>query len=321
MGNIHIIANPAAGGGSARKAIPQLISLINQHKINAEITLTEHRGHAIQLARQAVEQGCSLVVAAGGDGTVNEVINGMFQARGADWQPNTSTQSGDYPALGVLSIGRGNDYAHGVGVPLDLEQAVKALVDGKRRIVDAGLVKGGIVPEGRYFGNCVGIGFDAMATIQVMRMPRLGGFLSFFLAVLKTIMIYYKGPKVQLDFNGQQLTLDTLMVSIMNGQRLGGGFWLAPKGLPDDYVFDVCIAKQVGRLEILRLLPMFMKGTQETHPAIGNVQTTHIKITALQGGLPAHMDGEIISENDKFLEIQLLPHQLDVIVPNDSNDG
>ena len=73
------------------------------------------------------------------------------------------------------------------------------------------------------------------------------------------------------------------MVSIMNGQRLGGGFWLAPEGLPDDYVFDVCIAKQVGRLEILRLLPMFMKGTQEKHPAIGNVQTTHIKITALAG--------------------------------------
>ncbi len=321
MSAIQIIANPAAGGGNARKLIPQLKELISQYNLDADLSITTHRGHAIQLARQAVKDGCKVVAAAGGDGTANEVINGLLQARGESWNPYQSAATENYPALGVISIGRGNDFAHGVGAPLELETAVKTLLNGKRRAIDLGLVKGGVIPQGRYFGNCVGMGFDAMATIQVMRMPRLGGFLSFFLAVLKTILIYYKGPKVQLDFNNQQLNLEALMVSVMNGQRLGGGFWLAPFGRPDDYVFDVCIAKQVGRLEILRLLPMFMKGTQGRHPAIGNVQTTEIKITALSGGLPAHMDGEIISENDQYLEIQLLPHQLDVIIPAENHDA
>lgn len=321
MPTILIIANPAAGGGSARKAIPQLIEMVNQYRLDAEVIETAQRGHAIQLAKKAVEQGVSILVAAGGDGTVNEVINGMLQARDASWNPDQSAPTENYPALGVISIGRGNDFAHGVGVPSDLEQAIKTLANGKRRPIDLGLVKGGIVPNGRYFGNCVGVGFDAMTTIQVMRMPRLGGFLSFFLAVLKTIFIFYKGPVVKLEFNGQELEIPVLMVSIMNGQRLGGGFWLAPNSLPDDYVFDLCIAKQVSRLEIFKLIPMFMKGTQGKHPAIGSGQTTQMRITAVEGGLPAQTDGEIISENDKFLEIKLLPHQLDVIIPNDSHDG
>jgi diacylglycerol kinase (ATP) len=316
---IQIIANPTAGGGSARKVIPQLTKLVQKYQLDAVIHITTESGHAIDLARQAAEQGCSLIVAAGGDGTVNEVVNGLLLARSVDWNPNQSANTSAYPALGVISIGRGNDFAQGAGVPADLEEAVRTLAEGKRRVIDIGLVKGGIVPSGRYFCNCVGIGFDAMTTIQVKRMPRLGGFLSFFLAVLKTFLVYYKGPKVQLDFNGQQITLDALLVSIMNGQRLGGGFWLAPQGLPDDYVFDVCIAQQVGRLEIMRLLPMFLKGTQEKHPAIHNVQTTQIRIKALQGVLPAHMDGEIISETDRLLEIQLLPHQLDVIIPVESH--
>lgn len=321
MPAILIIANPAAGGGSARKLIRKFSELVERYQLDAEIVTTTHRGHAIQLARQAVQDGYQVVAAAGGDGTVNEVINGLLQAREADWNPHQSAATENYPALGVISIGRGNDFAHGVGVPYELEQAFQTLANGKRRAIDLGQVKGGNVPDGRYFGNCVGVGFDAMTTIQVMRMPRLGGFLSFFLAVLKTIFIFYKGPVVKLEFNGQEFELPVLMVSIMNGQRLGGGFWLAPNSRPDDYVFDLCIAKQVSRMEILKIIPLFLKGTQAKHPAIGTGQTTHIQITAIQGGLPAQTDGEIISETDKSLEIQLLPHQIDVVIPAESHVG
>lgn len=319
MPAIRIIANPAAGGNSAYKSIPLINELIQKYELDAEVIQTTQRGHAIQLARQAVEDGCSIVVAAGGDGTLNEVINGLIQARGDEYRTDQSAATADFPALGVIAIGRGNDFAQGVGVPEELEACIQTLANGKRRPIDIGFVKGGRVPEGRFFGNCVGIGFDAMVTIQVMRMPRLGGFISFFLAVLKTIFVFYKGPKVQLDYNGRQESLGTLMVSIMNGQRLGGGFWLAPNSRPDDFVFDVCIVNQVNRRGILRLLPMFLKGTQGKDPAVRSVQTTHMTVTALEGSLPAHMDGEIISVEDKQLEIQLLPHQIDVIVPNEPN--
>ncbi len=321
MPAIQIIANPAAGGGSASKAIPRLTQLVSQANLDAAITITKKRGHAIDLAQQAVKDGCEIVVAAGGDGTVNEVINGLMLARPplppchpSELSQLPPVEPGRYPALGVLPIGRGNDFAQGVGAPETLEAAVQALVERKLRSFDVGKVYGGILPpEGRYFGNCVGVGFDAMTTIQVMRMPRLGGFLSFLLGVLKTILVFYKGPTVRLDFNEKQITLPTLMVAAMTGQRLGGGFWLAPNAKPDDGLFDLCMVNQVSRLEILRLIPMFTKGTQGKHPAVSSAQTNHLVITALQGGLPAHMDGEIICEEGQRLEMGLLPRQLEVV--------
>lgn len=321
MASIHIIANPVAGGGSAHKHFPRLAQLVSQANLDAVIHTTSERGHATRLAEQAVKDGCEVVVAAGGDGTVNEVINGLMRSRAplpdcspADLAQLPPVEIGQYPALGVLAIGRGNDFAQGAGAPETLEAGVQALVERKTRLVDIGKVYGGDLPaEGRYFGNCVGIGFDAMVTIQVRKMPRLGGFLSFFLGVLKTILVFYKGPTVQMDYNGQRTSMPTLMAAAMLGKRLGGGFWLAPNAKPDDGLLDMCLVEQISQFEILRLIPMFTKGTQEQHPAVRSARTNHLVITALQGGLPAHMDGEIICEDGKRLEMGLLPKQMEVI--------
>lgn len=304
MSTITIIANPTAGGGSARRKIPQLQALLVQRQLDAALLITERRGHAIELARQAAESGCPVVVAAGGDGTVNEVINGLVQA----------ARGGHTTALGVLCIGRGNDFAGSVGIPETLPEGIQALIDDRRRRVDLGLVKGGYFPEGRHFGNCVGVGFDAMTTIQVSRMPRLGGFLSFFLAVLKTIFLFYKGPTVRIDYDDYAMTLPTLLVSVMNGRRLGGGFWLAPEADASDGWFDLCIADQVGRLEILRTIPHFMKGDQASLPTIHTGRARRVTIQAVQGGLPAQTDGEILCVDGDRLEIELLPQALEVVI-------
>lgn len=304
MSEWTIIANPTAGGGSARAKIPRLAELMRQAGLPAQVLVTERRGHAIELARQAALQGDAVVVAAGGDGTVNEVINGLVQA----------AQQGHRSALGVLCIGRGNDFAAGVGIPETLSEGVQVLLENRRRVIDLGQVKGGLFPEGRYFGNCVGVGFDAMTTIQVANLPRLGGFLSFLIAVLKTIFLFYKGPTVKLDYDEQSLTFPTLLVSVMNGRRLGGGFWLAPVAEVDDGWFDLCLANQVSRREILRMIPHFMKGTQGSQPAIRTARARRIAIQALHGGLPAQTDGEILCVDGDRLEIELLPQALEVIV-------
>jgi diacylglycerol kinase (ATP) len=311
MPKICIIANPAAGGGTARKKIPQIQRLIAESGLDAELLVTERRGHGIELARQAATSGSPVVVSAGGDGTLNEVINGLMLARSAT-AAATAVQN---PALGVLCIGRGNDFAGSVGLPADLESGFQVLTHGKRRPVDIGRVYGGLFPEGRYFGNCVGVGFDAMTTIQVSRMPRMGGFLSFLIAVLKTIFLYYKGPKVTIEYDDQTLTLPTLLVSVMNGRRLGGGFWLAPTALPDDGLFDLCIAHEMGRIEIFLMIPHFLKGTQGSQPAIKTGQAKHIVITAQTGSLPAQTDGEILCVDGQRLEVELLPRELEVIFP------
>jgi diacylglycerol kinase (ATP) len=304
METYKIIANPTAGGGAGERAIPQIERLLAKYNLDSDIVRTQRPWHAAELAREAATAGWDVIVAAGGDGTANEVINGLMEAK----------QAGKHSsAMGVLCIGRGNDFAHGVGVPHDLEHACRVLVEDHRRMVDVGRVVGGIYPQGRYFGNCVGVGFDAIGTIEVAKLPRLGGFLSFFIAVLKTIFLYYKAPLTTVEYDGQTLTQPSLMVSIMNGRRLGGGFVMAPDAEPDDGLFDLCIAHEVSRARMFSLIPHFLRGTQATQEPITTGQAAHISVTAVAGSLPAHTDGEILCIDGQHLEIELLAHQIEVI--------
>jgi diacylglycerol kinase family enzyme len=127
-----IVYNPAAAKGAAGKNLPQVEALLHSQGFDYDLVLTEGPGHAIHLARQAAEEGRDLVVAAGGDGTANEVINGLMNAGGVK-----------KPALGILPVGRGNDFAFGIGVPNSLEQAAQILVRGHRKTIDVGRVTGG----------------------------------------------------------------------------------------------------------------------------------------------------------------------------------
>ena len=304
MRKYRVIANPTAGSGAGERAIPQIERLLAKYSLDADIVRTQRPWHAAELAREAAVAGWDVIVAAGGDGTANEVLNGLMEAR----------QAGQHsPALGVLCIGRGNDFAHGVGVPYDLEHACQVLVEDHRRVIDVGRVAGGRYPQGRYFGNCVGVGFDAIGTIEVAKLPRLGGFLSYFIAVLKTIFLYYKAPLTTVEYDDQTLTQPSLMVSIMNGQRLGGGFVMAPDAEPDDGLFDLCIAHEVSRARMFSLIPHFLRGTQATQEPITTGQAAHISITSVEGSLPAHTDGEILCIDGQHLEIELLARQIEVI--------
>ncbi len=304
MKKIKIIVNPVAGSGSGERAIPRIEQLLQEGQVGFDLVRSEHPGHGIGLTREAVAQGYDIVVAAGGDGTSNEVINGLMEAK---------LSGKKLPALGVLSVGRGNDFAHGVNIPHELENACQILKENHRRVIDIGRVAGGKYPEGRYFGNCVGVGFDAVTTIEVSKMPRFGGFLSFFIAVLKTIFLYYKGPLISIEYDGQTLRQRCLMISVMNGQRLGGGFWMAPNAKPDDGLFDLCIARETSRRRIFSLIPYFMKGTQGTQEEITMGQASRMAITAVEGVLPAQTDGEILCVDGNHLEIELLPRQLEVV--------
>ncbi len=299
-----IIANLATARGAGARAVPQIERLLTKHGLDFDIVCTERPWHAAELAKEAAVAGCDVIVSAGGDGTSNEVINGLMEAK----------QAGKHSfAMGVLSLGRGNDFAHGIGVPYDLEHACRVLAEDHRRVIDIGRVAGGLYPQGRYFGNCVGVGFDAIGTIEAAKLPRLGGFLSFFIAVLKTIFVYYKAPISTVTYDGHTLTQPSLMISIMNGRRLGGGFWMAPDAEPDDGLFDLCIVHEVSRARIFRLIAHFLRGTQATQEPVTTGQAAQISITAVEGALPAQTDGEILCIDGQHLEIELLPRQIEVI--------
>jgi len=299
-----IILNPTAGNGNGLRLLPQIEQLFTKYKLSYELVRTGKIGHGIELTRQAVRDGYKAIIAAGGDGTVNEVINGLMQCK---------LEGLALPPLGVLSVGRGTDFAGSIGIPAELEAGVQALVDDHRRTIDIGRVMGGIYPEGRYFGNCVGVGFDAITTIEVHKLPRWGGFFGFLVAVLKTVFLYNKAPMATTVYDEKTLTQRSLLISIMNGRRLGGSFQMAPNSKPDDGLFDLCIAEQMSSFKVIMMIPHFTRGDQATQPSIKTGQAAHIAITALDGPLPAQTDGEIICVDGTHLEVEALPRQLEII--------
>jgi diacylglycerol kinase (ATP) len=307
MTRYKIIANPNAGHGRGAHAIPEIERELNRLGLDFDLVRTERVGHGIQLAREAALAGYQVVVAAGGDGTVNEVLNGLMEAR---------QTSANRPALGVLCTGRGNDFAPCINIPEGLPAAFEVLKDDQRRMIDIGRVVGGKFPQGRYFANNVGVGFDAIGTIEVAKLPEWG-MLSFLIAILKTIFLFYKGPTVRLDHDDQTLTTPTLMLLTMNGKRMGTGFKMAPDSKPDDGLFDLVIVRQVSRLRIFSLIPHFMKGTQGSQPEIRTLRASRVVITALDGALPAQSDGEIICVDGTRLDIEMLPLQLEVVCPKE----
>jgi len=295
-----VILNPTSGRGAGAASEPAIRSFLKEEGVPFDLALTERPWHAAQLAKEAVLSGFDAVVAAGGDGTANEVINGLMEAR----------QSGKAAAMGALSVGRGNDFAYGVGVPMDLREACRLLAQNRRKPIDVGHVKGGLYPGGRYFGNGVGIGFDAVVGFEALKMKRLTGFLSYLIATLKVVFLYFKAPKVRVRHDGGELVQSALMVSIMNGRRLGGGFMMAPLAEVNDSLLDVCIALQVSRLGIFRLIPHFMKGTQATQKPIITLRSQKVVVSAIEGVLPAHADGETLCVDAKELAVELVPAAL-----------
>jgi diacylglycerol kinase (ATP) len=300
------IVNPISGRGAGEEVIPVLEQKLRQEGLHFELVRTERPWHAVELGQQAVAEGYDVVVAVGGDGTANEVLNGLMLAKLA----------GDSrAAMGLIGIGRGNDFAYGLGVPHGLDVGYQILVGDHRRMMDVGLVVGGLYPNGRYFGNGVGIGFDAVVGFEALKMKRLHGFLSYIVAALKTIFLYYQSPKVRIEYNQQAITLSALMVSVMNGRRMGGGFMMAPQAEIDDGLFDLCIAEQVSRARIFSLILRFMQGTQATQKPIRTGRTAHIIVTAVEGVLPVHADGETICTEGQRLTMELLPQQIEFISP------
>jgi diacylglycerol kinase (ATP) len=307
MRKIVVIVNPVSGRGRGEASIPAIERILREMGTDHTIVRTERAWHAADLARKAALDRADVVVAAGGDGTVNEVINGLMAAK-AEGAAET--------ALAALCVGRGNDFAFGMGIPRDLETGCRALSGNLKRGMDVGKVTGGMYPGGRFFGNGVGIGFDAVVGFEALKMKRLKGFASYAVAAIKTISLYDRPPEVTIECDGETWSQRALMVSLMNGRRMGGGFMMAPDGDPGDGSLNYCIAGDVGKRRILPLILRFMKGSQMSHPAIRAGRFRRMKVSALEGALPAHADGETLCVDGTELVIEVLPSQLDVIVPD-----
>lgn len=305
LAKICVILNPTAGKGAAKKALPEIETCLNALKVEYDLILTEEPGHAISLAEKAGLNGYHTVAAVGGDGTVNEVINGLMVA----------SEKGALTAkLGVIPVGRGNDFSFGMGIPQDVPSACRLLLNGKSRKIDIGWAQGGDYPEGRYFGNGIGIGFDAVVGFEAAKLPSfISGMPAYLIAALKTIFLYFDAPLLRIEIDGEFQEQPCLLVSMMNGRRMGGSFMFAPESEADDGLLNLCIAHQVSRLQVLGLFPKVMNGTQQDHPAIQMPTGKSIVVEALKGSLPVHADGETICHAGKKIEVKIFKQKIDLV--------
>jgi len=299
-----IIVNPISGRGRGEKVVPIIETEFRNQHLDYNLVFSERPWHAAELAKKAARDGFDVVVTASGDGTANEALNGLMQAR---------TSGFNKTAMSILPVGTGNDFAYGMNIRQDLETSCRSLGMNKRLTIDVGIVKGGDYPEGRYFGNGVGIGFDAAVGFEAVKIRWTRGLLAYLIATIRTVFLYYKAPTVCIDIDGKTITQPSLMISIMNGQRMGGGFFMAPKGLPNDGWFDLCIAEEASKTRIFGLIPHFLKGTQAGEKEIKTAQARKVDVTAIKGTLPAHCDGETLCHEGKNLSIELIPQAIEFI--------
>ncbi len=303
MTRYKIILNPTSGRGNGLRVRPEIEKILTKYGLDFDIEQTGYPEHATELAFKAAGEGYNVVVAAGGDGTANEVLNGLMKFK----QTNKRC-----PVMAILPVGRGNDFSYGIGIPPELQLSCDLLASRLIRKIDVGKVTGGEHPEGLYFGNGVGIGFDAVVGFVAAK-GKLTGMLSYLVAAIKTIFIYFKPPVLEITLENKTFQMPSLMVSIMNGRRMGGGFMMAPTAKPNDGIFDLLLVKQVPQSAMVGIMLKIMKGTQAADPAVSTVQSKKIHVKAVNGIIPAHADGVTVCERGQELTIEILPAELEMI--------
>jgi YegS/Rv2252/BmrU family lipid kinase len=291
-----VIVNPVAGRGRARRLVARL-----QRRLGPAVTVwpTDKSGQAGELAERAVAEGFATVIAAGGDGTVHEVANGLMRAGNAN------------AVLGVWPIGSANDYAYALGVhgdwPLHRKEELAP------RPVDVGRVSGG----GRtsYFVNGFGLGFNAAVTAESRHIHGLRGMALYGLAFLKAVVRHFRSPRLHITIDGKEQDLPTLAFSISIGKR-EGGFRVTPNAVLDDGEFDFVHAGPLSRWQALTMLPRIATGTLPADNPL--IRLGRCRSVAIRGDEPLaiHTDGELFCQSAdgiREVTVDLLPNALNVL--------
>jgi YegS/Rv2252/BmrU family lipid kinase len=286
-----VIVNPAAGRGRAARKWPEVERRLAASGIRFDVAVTSKAGEAEFLAFNATHD---VVVAAGGDGTVHEVVNGLMR-------------SGGKAAFGVIPLGSGDDFEK----LLSPREAVARLQAQITRQFDVGRIVSG--SETRCFANGMDIGFGAHGAANVARVPGvLTGFGAYLGALLLT-MVRYPLLRVRLQLDeAPPFELVTAMTAIMNGTTFGGSFQVCPDARPDDGLLDLLLVDAVGRLEILQLVPKILRGAQAGDARLRLTRARKVMIESSEP-LLVEADGEIAFDQARSLRIEVLPGALKVL--------
>jgi len=299
----RLIVNPAAGAGKTGKYWPDIKSILKKIGFRFEHDITEAPGHAIELARDAVKKGFSVVIPVGGDGTINEVVNGIY-----------STGSLKEVSMAIIGTGTGGDYIRTIGVPRNFREACQRLVNHPAKVtVDLGaaeFTRNGR-KERRLFANFAGIGFDAeVVRATTLKFKKLGSLPSYLAGLLTTLVTYHnQSVNMTIDGKSEECKVCTAIMGI--GKYGGGSMFIAPNADISDGLFDVVVVGDVSKPDLLVSFPRIYKGTHLTHPKITVKRAKEVKIIS-QKGIALQADGELVGESP--VQFSIMPSALNILV-------
>ncbi len=293
------IVNPTAGYRRARRVWPRLLASLGELGSNVATWWTEWPGHAETLAARARREGFDRVVAVGGDGTLLEVVNGLW------WEPG-----GPQPSVGVVPFGTGCDYVRSFNLGQTLrDKVITALGEATLR-VSVGLVRRQGLdgqPRQRVFVNVLGLGFDArvIAGFRQQRL-RLSGKTAYFLSGLKELG-RLRHHRITGSLDGRPLKTEAMLVVLGLGRYFGGGMMITPWASPQAGHFQVVLGHRLSSLELLTLLPKLYFGKHLDHPRVTTDFAGHIQIEA---DPPAYVEAEGELEGLTPIEAAIIPRAL-----------
>lgn len=273
---IRVILNPAAGRGEGARRAAEIESFLAKASSDLvgewRVWPTRGPGHARELAAQALAEGANVLAAAGGDGTLNEVLNGAWAG------PAT---------FAVLPVGTGNDFARALAFGTDFGAALDALARGAPRRADVGFV------NDRAFLNIAGCGFDAMVADRINRGYRSLRGTGAYVAAVVECLCRYRAAEFRILCGEEELTFRAMLCSVANTPSYGGGMRIAPDATIDDGLFDIAVVRETSRFEFLRAFPSVFKGQHTEHPKYLHRRARWVRVES-DPPMPVLVDGEVV---------------------------
>ena len=302
MNDICVIFNPNAKRGRLRcisKALADSFQRI--HKL--AWLETSSPGEATELARKAGEDRYRCVVAMGGDGTVHEVVNGLM-----------SVAQLHRPALGVIPVGTGNDFAYATGAVSDPQHALRAVLKGKPAPIDVGRIYD---DNGRraFFINSAGMLLDAAINRESQSLRRPPGFLLYFAATIRSLIHYFEPVQMRLTTDGRAVEQSLVLMAVGNGKREGGVFMITPDAKINDGLLDYVTVRSMSRWRMFGILPCVMRGTHGRYKPVTAGQFRTMQVEA-DRPIPIHLDGELWARREdqvRRIQIEVLPGAIQLI--------
>ena len=293
MHRYFVIVNPVAGHGRCNTLFPEIRKELTRRGIDFDFHYTNEPLEAPDVAKMVIEEGFTDIVAMGGDGTVNEVVNGMMDV------------SSDLP-LAIIPAGNGNDFARMNGIPLDPIAAIDLLLGGRESLIDLGHVD-----HDRYFVNGLGIGIDAQVARDVLLAKHSYGTTAYLLAAVQQVLRFKPFP-VTLASGDWQCDFSCISLGIANGKFVGGGFKMTPKAEVADGLLDVCVIEDMSRWKRLLSIPKARSGKHLSLPEVAHQQLENVEIST-SVRLVAHIDGEPYRLPESTFQISVCPQALRLV--------